>query len=151
MKASSGNSSSPSSSHSASLSFTVLRFESCHDCRLEFTDGDGKTSFRELLRDSVRGPVGDLAVFEGEEERDEWFGAARLRVVRVGADGEVKPLLNCFPGAVSCVGCLPALLTCPVRLGYLDFAVLVKSRTEWCPDCVCDKLRPLDVMGLEVS
>jgi hypothetical protein len=148
IKASSGSSSSPSSSHSASLSFTVLRLASCHDCRREFKPGEGKTSFRELFRDSVRGTAGDFAD-DGEGERDERFGAARLRVVRVGADGDVKPRLNCLPGALSCDGCLPALLA--VRLECLDFAVLVKSRTEWCADCVCDKLRPPDVMGLEVS
>jgi hypothetical protein len=151
IKASSGSSSSPSSSHSASLSFTVLRFASCHDCLLEeLNDGEGSTSmFRELFRDNVRGTVGDFAVLEGEGDRDERFGAARPKVVSEGADGDVKPLLNCLPGAASCVGCLcPALL---VKLGYLDFAVLVKSRTEWCAGCVCDKLRPPDVMGREAS
>jgi hypothetical protein len=102
INASSGSSSSPSSSHSASLSFTVLRFASCHDCLRAFTDGDGMTSiFRELFRDNVRDAMGDLAALEGEGERDERFGAARPRVVRVGADGDVKPLRNCLPGAAS--------------------------------------------------
>lgn len=59
MTASSGTSSS-SSSHSASLSLTVFRFESCQDCLLEAKLGDGKTSFRELLRESVRDPERDL-------------------------------------------------------------------------------------------
>jgi hypothetical protein len=101
MTASSGNSSS-SSSHSASLSLTVLRFASCHDCLLELNDGEGKTSiFRELFRDSVRDCEGKFCVFDGEGDRDERFGAARLMLVSVGAEGDMKPLLICFPGAAS--------------------------------------------------
>lgn len=99
--ASSGSSSS-SSSHSASLSFTVLRFASCHDCLLELSPGEGKTSmFRELLRDNVLGADGYFCVPEGEGERDERFGAARPMLLSVGADGDVKPLLTCLPGAAS--------------------------------------------------
>jgi hypothetical protein len=142
MTASSGSSSS-SSSHSASLSFTVLRFASCHDCLRELNDGDGKTSFRELLRDSVRGAEGNFWLFAGEGDRDERCGAARLMVVSVGAEGDVRALLDIFPGAASCV-CLPwtAFLTCPCRLGYLGLEVLVRSRTDWCAGCGCVWLRP---------
>ena len=101
MTASSGSSSS-SSSHSASLSLTVFRFASCHDCLLEFNPGEGKTSmFRELFRDNVRGADGNLCEFEGEGEREERFGADRPMLLRVGADGDVKPLLICLPGAAS--------------------------------------------------
>jgi hypothetical protein len=103
--ASSGSSSS-SSSHSASLSFTVLRFESCHDCLLELNDGEGNTSkFRELLRESVRGAEGSFCVFEGDGDREDRFGADRLMLVSDGAEGDVKPLLSCLPGAASCVCC----------------------------------------------
>ena len=70
MTASSGSSSS-SSSHSASLSFTVFLFESCHDALLEPKPGDGKTSFRELLRDRVRGAEADLCVLDGDGDREE--------------------------------------------------------------------------------
>jgi hypothetical protein len=100
MTASSGSSSS-SSSHSASLSFTVLRFASCHDCLRELNDGEGKTSFRELLRDRVRGAEGNLWLFAGDGDRDERCGAARLMVVSVGADGDVRAFLDIFPGAAS--------------------------------------------------
>lgn len=142
--ASSGSSSS-SSSHSASLSFTVFRFASCHDCRREFSPGDGSTSFRELRRDSVRGADGFLCVVDGEGDREERFGALKPRVVRVGADGDVKPLLICFPGAASWVCCLDtALPACPFKPGYFCFDVLVRSRTELCAGCGCDRLRPPD-------
>jgi hypothetical protein len=147
--ASSGSSSS-SSSHSASLSLTVFRFASCHDCLLEFSPGEGKLSrFRELLRESVRGAEGKPLVLEGDGERDERLGAARPRLVRDGADGEVKPLLSCFPGAVSCDCCLwTAWWTCPFRVGYLGFVVLVRSRKEvW----ECDRLRPPATEGREPS
>tara|TARA_R110002003_G_scaffold97_37_gene8051 strand:+ start:138 stop:482 length:345 start_codon:yes stop_codon:yes gene_type:complete len=106
MIASSGSSSS-SSSHSASLSLTVLRFESCHDCLLELNEGEGSTSMlRELLRERVRGDEGNLCVFEGDGDREDLLGAARLMLVRDGADGDVKPLLSGFPGAASCACCL---------------------------------------------
>jgi hypothetical protein len=146
--ASSGKSSS-SSSHSASRSFTVFRFVSCHDCLLEFSPGEGKAlRFRELFRDSVRGPEGKVSVLEGEGEREERLGAARLRLVSEGADGDVKPLRIFLPGAMSCACCLcTALFTCPFRLGYLGFAVFVKSRKEPCAGCGCDRLRPPDVYG----
>jgi hypothetical protein len=136
MTASSGSSSSPSSSHSASLSFTVFRFASCQDCLREAIEGEGKTSFLELLRDSVRGAEGNFALLAGDGDRDERCGAARLMVVSVGADGDVKPLLDNFPGAASCV-CLPctAFLTCPCRLGYLGLDVLVRSRADWWTGC----------------
>jgi hypothetical protein len=101
MTASSGSSSSPSSSHSASLSFTVFRFASCQDCLREVIEGEGKTSFLELLRDSVRGAEENFALLAGDGDRDERCGAVRLMVVSVGADGDVKPLLDSFPGAAS--------------------------------------------------
>lgn len=100
MTASSGSSSS-SSSHSASRSLTVFRFVSCHDCRLDASPGEGKTSFRELLRERVRGPEEDLWVLDGDGDREVRCGAARLRLPRDGTEGEVKPLLACFPGAAS--------------------------------------------------
>jgi hypothetical protein len=141
MTASSGSSSS-SSSHSASLSFTVFRFESCHDILLEFRPGDGNASiFRELFRESVRCPEADLCVCAGDGDREERWGAARLRLLSDGTDGDVKPLLACFPGADSCVCCLwTAWLTWPFRLGYFGFAVLVRSRKEWEAGCGCARL-----------
>lgn len=105
MTASSGSSSS-SSSHSASRSLTVFRFASCHDCRLVLSEGDGETSrFLELRRDSVRGEEGNFCVFEGDWDRDERVGAERLMLVSEGAEGEVKPLRSCLPGAASCCCC----------------------------------------------
>jgi hypothetical protein len=151
--ASSGSSSS-SSSHSASLSLRVFRFESCHDCLLEFSPGDGNSIFRELFRDNVRDCVGNFCAFEGEGDRDDLFGADRPMVVSVGAEGDVKPLLICFPGAASWVCCLcTALLTCPFRVGYFGFAVLVRSRAEWWAECGygCERFRPPDVKGREDS
>jgi len=103
MTASSGSSSS-SSSHSASRSLTVFLFESCHDCLLAFTPGDGRVSkLWELLRDSVRvAGDDDLRVFEGEGDREDRCGAARLRLLSEGTDGEAES----FPGADSCECCL---------------------------------------------
>lgn len=123
-----------------------MRFESCHDCLRALRAGDGKSIFLELLRDNVRGADGAVWVFEGDGEREDLFGAERLMLESVGAEGDVKPLRICFPGAASCVCCClcTALLTCPFRLGYLGFAVLVKSRNEWCAGCGCDRLRPLE-------
>jgi hypothetical protein len=101
MTASWGSSSS-SSSHSASLSFTVFRFESCHDALLEFSPGDGNASmFRELFRESVRCPGIGLCVCDGDGDREERWGAARLRLLSDGTEGDVKPLLACVPGAES--------------------------------------------------
>lgn len=138
MTASSGSSSS-SSSHSASLSFTVFLLESCHDCLLEPKPGDGKTSFRELLRDNVRGPEADLCVFEGDGEREERWGAARLRLESEGTEGEVKPLLACLPGAESWACWRMAWLTWPLRLGYFCLVAPVRSRKEWA-ECECGRL-----------
>jgi hypothetical protein len=102
MTASSGSSSS-SSSHSASLSFTVLRFASCHDCLRALTEGEGNTSsVRELFRESVRGA--EVCVLEGDGDRDERRGAARLMVCNEGADGDVNPRLI-FPGLNCGGGC----------------------------------------------
>jgi hypothetical protein len=140
MTASSGSSSS-SSSHSASLSLRVFRFESCHDCLLEFSPGDGNSIFRELFRESVRGPEADLCVLDGEGDREEREGAARLKLLSDGTDGDVKPLLACFPGAESCDCCLcMAWLTWPFRLGYFGLAVPVKSRNECEAECGCGRL-----------
>jgi hypothetical protein len=152
MTASSGSSSSPSSSHSASLSFTVFRLASCHDCLRELIEGEGRTSFRELLRESVRGEEGNFELLAGDGDRDERCGAARLMLVSVGADGDVRALLDGFPGAASCV-CLPwiAFLTCPCKFGYRCLDVLVRSRTEWCAGCGWDRLRPLEEKDREDS
>lgn len=59
--------------------------------------------FRELFRDSVRGAAGKVRLCEGEGERERRAGAARLVILASdGAEGEVKPLFSCFPGACSC-------------------------------------------------
>jgi hypothetical protein len=135
MTASSGSSSSSSSSHSASLSLRVFLFESCHDCLLEPSAGEGKTSFRELLRDRVRGAVEDLCVLDGDGEREERAGAARLRLEREGTEGEVKPRLACcLPGADSWACWRTAWLTGPLRLGYFCLVAPVRSRNE-CAEC----------------
>jgi hypothetical protein len=109
--------------------------------------------FLELLRDSVCDADGAVCIFDGDGEREDRFGAERLMLVSVGAEGDVKPLRICFPGAASCVcWCrCTALLTCPLRLGYLGFAVPVKSRNEWCAGCGCDKLRPFGGNALGAS
>ena|SRR5690242_15442577 len=130
MTASSGSSSS-SSSHSASLSFTVLRFASCHDCLRALIEGEGRTSrVRELFRDSVC--AADVCVLEGEGDREERRGAARLMVCSEGAEGEVKPL-RILPGC-SCCGCgRMAWLSGPLRPGYWGF-LAVRSRNECCAE-----------------
>lgn len=141
MTASSGSSSS-SSSHSASLSLTVLRFASCHDCLRALSEGEGRTSsVRELFRESVRGA--EVCVLEGEGDREERRGAARVMVCKEGADGDVKPL-RIFPGA-SCCGCCwrTAWLTGPLRLGYCGF-LAVRSRNECCAGCGSGVLRMLE-------
>jgi hypothetical protein len=139
MTASSGRSSS-SSSHSASFSLTVLRFASCQDCRRVLRAGEGSPSMvRELWRERVRSAEGTSCPFEGDGERELRLGAARLTVVSDGADGDVKPLRDCFPGAASCVcGLCTALWTCVWRLGNLGFDVPVRSRKDWCAGCGCE-------------
>jgi hypothetical protein len=152
MTASSGSSSSSSLSHSASRSFRVLRFASCHDCLRELSDGEGRTSFRELFRDSVRGAEVNVELFAGDGDRDERCGAARLMELSEGADGDVRALLDIFPGAASCVGLFWArLVACPFRPGCLDLEVLVRSRTEWCAGCGCEGLRPPEEKDCEAS
>lgn len=98
MMASSGSSSSPSSSHSASRSFAVFLAVVCHDCLLAFMGVlEGEISWvRELLRERVRGAeVNDLCEFAGEGERDRRPGAARLEtLLSIGAEGDVNPRLN---------------------------------------------------------
>lgn len=138
MTASSGNSSS-SSSHSASLSLTVFLFVSCHDCRLVLSEGEGNMSMlRELRRERVRGAEEAECALDGEGEREERLGAARLMLARDGAEGDVKPLRDSFPGAESWP-CWrwTAWLTGPLRLGYFGFAVPVKSRNAGADGCGC--------------
>lgn len=97
MIASSGRSSSPSSSHSASRSLAVFRAAVCHDCLLGFMGVlEGEIScVRELLRERLRGAeVNDLWEFAGEGERERRPGAARLvTLVSMGAEGEENPRL----------------------------------------------------------
>jgi len=63
---------------------------------------------RELRLDNVRGAEAAEYALEGEGEREGRRGAARLRLVKEGTDGEVRPCLAAVPGAASWYGWLCA-------------------------------------------
>lgn len=136
MIASSGTSSS-SSSHSASRSFTDFRVVCCQDCLRALREAGGETSrLRELLRERVRGAVGNVCEWAGEGDRDRRPEAERLAMFgREGAEGEVKPLRSDFPGAWSCDWGRELLSACPFKLGYRGFAVSVRLRNEGGAGC----------------